>query len=316
MTRPFPRFSELPLDPSHPPHSAWGLWGTEDELGTLNHLTTERTLEAAKEIKTGTRVGLNWPLEQMDYAGEDFREVLQHDIIELGKNMNDDRLTFNTQTSSQWDGLRHWGFDDGRFYNGLMQEEILGKKTTKLGIHGRYSNQGIVGRGVLLDFASYAIRNEIKYDPLEFYAIALNVAKQIAKDCKFSFQAGDIILLRTGFTSAFAAASLSAKKTIMSKSPFQYPGLESTLDVLAFLWDTQIAAVAGDCPGFEAWPPSEQAMHQILLSGFGMPIGELFDLDGLAQECERQQRWTFFFTSQVLNVTGGVASPPNAIAIF
>ena len=102
----------------------------------------------------------------------------------------------------------------------------------------------------------------------------------------------------------------------MSKSPFQYPGLESTLEVLAFLWDTQVAAVAGDCPGFEAWPPSEQAMHQILLSGFGMPIGELFDLEELAKECERQKRWTFFLTSQVLNVKGGVASPPNAIAIF
>lgn len=88
------------------------------------------------------------------------------------------------------------------------------------------------------------------------------------------------------------------------------------MEVLAFLWDSQIAAVAGDCPGFEAWPPTEQAMHQILLSGFGMPIGELFDLEDLAKECEKQQRWAFFFTSQVLNVNGGVASPPNAIAIF
>lgn len=120
----------------------------------------------------------------------------------------------------------------------------------------------------------------------------------------------------TGFTAAFESASLDTKKEIMAKSPFQYPGLESTLQVLAFLWDTQIAAVAADCPGFESWPPSKQAMHQILLSGFGMPIGELFDLEELAKECEKQQRWTFFFTSQVLNVKGGVASPPNAIAIF
>jgi hypothetical protein len=49
----------------------------------------------------------------------------------------DDRLEFNTQTSSQWDGLRHWGFDDGRFYNGLTQEEIHSKKTDRLGIHGK-----------------------------------------------------------------------------------------------------------------------------------------------------------------------------------
>jgi hypothetical protein len=88
MIIPFPKFSELPLNLTHPPHSAWGLWGPNDELGTLNHLTPERTVEAAKLITTGTRVGLNWPLEQMDYAGEKFRQVLKHEIFELGKNMN------------------------------------------------------------------------------------------------------------------------------------------------------------------------------------------------------------------------------------
>jgi hypothetical protein len=57
-------------------------------------------------------------------------------------------------------------------------------------------------------------------------------------------------------------------------------------------------------------------MHETLLSGFGLPIGELFDLENLAQECKRQARWTFFVTSQPLNVVGGVGSPPNALAIF
>jgi kynurenine formamidase len=92
--------------------------------------------------------------------------------------------------------------------------------------------------------------------------------------------------------------------------------MESTFEVLAWLWDTQIAAVAGDCPGFEAWPPTEQTMHQILLAGFGMPIGEMFTLDELAEECEKQKRWTFFMASEPLNVKGGVASPPNALAIL
>lgn len=47
-----------------------------------------------------------------------------------------------------------------------------------------------------------------------------------------------------------------------------------------------------------------------------MPIGEMWNLEGLAAECERQQRWTFFLTSSPLNLPGGVASPPNALAIF
>lgn len=47
-----------------------------------------------------------------------------------------------------------------------------------------------------------------------------------------------------------------------------------------------------------------------------MPIGELFDLEKLAEHCKETGRWSFFLSSEVCNVTGGVASPPNAVAIF
>jgi hypothetical protein len=57
-------------------------------------------------------------------------------------------------------------------------------------------------------------------------------------------------------------------------------------------------------------------MHEIMLSGFGLPIGELFQLEELAKECERHKRWTFMLVSEPLNLVGGVGSPPNAVAIF
>jgi len=47
-----------------------------------------------------------------------------------------------------------------------------------------------------------------------------------------------------------------------------------------------------------------------------MPIGELFDLEKLAKQCEKEQRWSFFVASEACNVPGGVASPPNILAIF
>ena len=46
-----------------------------------------------------------------------------------------------------------------------------------------------------------------------------------------------------------------------------------------------------------------------------MPIGEYFWLDGLADACAADGRWTFLFTSAPLNVSGGVGSPPNALAL-
>jgi hypothetical protein len=61
-----------------------------------------------------------------------------------------------------------------------------------------WAKHGLVGRGVLIDFVSYAAKNNLEYDPLDFYAIPLKTAKQIAKDSNFDFQAGDIVLLRTG----------------------------------------------------------------------------------------------------------------------
>jgi hypothetical protein len=41
----------------------------------------------------------------------------------------------------------------------------------------------------------------------------------------------------------------------------------------------------------------------------------MFTLDALASACAADQRYEFFFTSAPLNKLGGVASPPNALAI-
>ena len=97
-------------------------------------------------------------------------------------------------------------------------------------------------------------------------------------------------------------------------------GVEASEELLSFLWDKQIAAVAGDSRSFEAWPCPEEKkqwhLHQWLLAGWGMPIGELWDLEGLSEVARRLGRYTFFLTSAPMNVPGGVASPPNALAFF
>jgi hypothetical protein len=49
---------------------------------------------------------------------------------------------------------------------------------------------------------------------------------------------------------------------------------------------------------------------------WGTPIGELWDLEKLAETCKKENKYSFFLTSAPLNVWGGVASPPNALAIL
>lgn len=43
-------------------------------------------------------------------------------------------------------------------------------------------------------------------------------------------------------------------------------------------------------------------MHQWCLAGWGMPIGEMFNLERLAKYCQEKGRWTFFFSSVPLHV--------------
>jgi hypothetical protein len=42
----------------------------------------------------------------------------------------------------------------------------------------------------------------------------------------------------------------------------------------------------------------------------------MFCLEKLAEKCKELERWSFFMSSVPLKVPGGVASPPNAVAIF
>lgn len=56
-----PKYADLPLVPGMPPGCAWGIWdtdGVKDQIGSLNLLTPENTLQAKKEIQTGVSVSL------------------------------------------------------------------------------------------------------------------------------------------------------------------------------------------------------------------------------------------------------------------
>ena len=53
-----------------------------------------------------------------------------------------------------------------------------------------------------------------------------------------------------------------------------------------------------------------------MLSMWGMPIGELWNFETLAEMCWEKGRWEFLVVSKPVDVPGGVGSLPNAVAIF
>jgi hypothetical protein len=75
--------------------------------------------------------------------------------------------------------------------------------------------------------------------------------------------------------------------------------------------------IGTDCPAVEPIPfnSGESPLHFRLLALLGMPLGELFILAPLAADCARDGRYEFMVVSAPMNVEGGIASPPNAVAI-
>lgn len=104
-----PPFSDLPLQPDGPHGNAWGLYGPKDELGSLNRLTPQTTIEAMKEVVYGIRISTDLPLDQPGVPCFGRQPFHQHIFHKAPRTVNDDILTLNTQSSTQWDGFRHFG---------------------------------------------------------------------------------------------------------------------------------------------------------------------------------------------------------------
>ncbi|EUC40504.1 hypothetical protein COCMIDRAFT_108646 [Bipolaris oryzae ATCC 44560] len=135
------------------------------------------------------------------------------------------------------------------------------------------------------------------------------------------FREGDVLFVRSGYVQQYEAMSPERREKLDELYQREKPeniGLEPSKELLEFLWNIRFAAVAGDSRSFEKWPCTalQWHLHEWLLAGWGMPIGELFDLEDLSATCNELGRYTFFISSEPLNVPGGVASPPNALAFF
>lgn len=77
----------------------------------LNLLTPSVVRTAVSEIRTGERIQLDRELEHGQGLGFPGRRPFEQKVIDHSKTSRihgyDDEVSFNTQGSSQWDGLKH-----------------------------------------------------------------------------------------------------------------------------------------------------------------------------------------------------------------
>jgi hypothetical protein len=166
-------------------------------------------------------------------------------------------------------------------------------------------------------------------DPIEADELLACLADQGS-----ALEEGDILLVRTGWIGWYERQPLEVRQRLAIVSELRTPGLRSDEKSAEVLWDMHIAAIAADNPAVEVWPPGvlrsadeynavradKRRMHEIFthtlfLPMLGLPLGEMFVLDHLADDCAADGRYSGFFTSAPLNLPSGVASPPNAMVI-
>ncbi len=120
-------------------------------------------------------------------------------------------------------------------------------------------------------------------------------------DSGATFVGGDILLLRTGWAAGYDALDDAGRAALGGTRPAT-PGLAATDDMAAFLWDLGLSAIAADNPALEASPTDTagERLHPKLLARLGMPIGELWWLDELADACASDGRPDCLVTSAPL----------------
>jgi kynurenine formamidase len=321
--RPLPRYDELPVEPLGARH-AWGVFGEGDSIGRLNLLGPERVLEAVGLVKKGAVFPLDAAVGEFDPPLDTDRARARHRVLEgrgrTGVEHFDDVLDdYFPQVSSQWDSLAHIAAEPDRFYNGATPEDVLtGRRNTI----DHWSRRGVVTRGVLLDVRRALEREHGDAADTSHGSYALSVAdlELARRHGRVEYSTGCIVMVRTGFVSWYRQQTPEARRSLAAS--LEAPGVEHTEAMARYLWDTGAAAIVSDTFAVEVWPPdwtrASRAwgfLHRALIGRLGLPLGELWDLDTLAADCDDDGVHECLVASAPLHLSGGIGSPANALAV-
>ena len=180
-------------------------WGADDQIGSANRVTPERTAAAAKLVKKGISHPLGiviepgMPAYPPRYTQLQVVQPNQQFNADLGvgweASSNDDVLQMWLGTGPQLDGLGHMG-EAGEFYNCNQGKDFsIITGLTKLDISGI---PPMVGRGVMIDIAK-----QMGVDSLQAgQPITSDDIKAAMKSQGVTVGEGDVVLLHTGYTDA------------------------------------------------------------------------------------------------------------------
>jgi len=270
-------------------YSNWGRWGDDDQLGTLNFITRERVIAACAIPKAGRVISCALPIHPQP----------------TGSHPASEGLSIPLPCATQWDALARVSYD-GKMYNGRGIEQVSIDSASE----NRFDQTrgGVISRGVLLDLARFTrvpwLENGTRIRPADLDACAEAFGVTV--------EPGDTVLIRTGMM-----ARCREQQSWAGYFGGPAPGLSALC--ARWIYEREIAAIATDTWGIEVrpyeTPDCSQPLHLIAVRNTGLLVGEVFDLDALAEACAEDQRYEFLFTAASLPTSGSASAPINPLAI-
>jgi hypothetical protein len=330
-----------------PPHSNWGDFGPDDEIGRLNLITDERRLAAVREVKEGRAFCLSLPLDlpggnllvpqrHPPKRGVEPRTEHHHFVnfpMEL-ENPHwddiscDDYVTIYTQYSTQWDALSHVGrhFDadeDGKaepvYYNGFRAgtdvvgpEAPDGPAARHLGIE-KMAETCVQGRGVLIDLLHH-------FGP-DRRLVNMDDIRRVMDADKVTVETGDLLCFHTGYGQALIDMGGKPDPNVLHNAYCVLDGRDDR--VLDFIEKSGISVLIADNFAIEGFPYADRAdvahyhglpIHQRCLVDLGIHLGEMWYLTPLAKYLREKRRSRFLLTAPPLRLPGSFGSPSTPVA--
>ena len=227
--------------------SNWGRWGDDDELGTLNHITDDVRLAAARAVRHGRSVSCAWEvavpddMERSTTTCPCAADMPGAEDMPVPGFRNDRRwgfsserlgITFHGNTLTHVDSPCHI-FWDGTMYNGRSHSLVDPASGSAWAAVTAAAN-GIITRGVLLDIAR--VRDVPWLEPGQ--GVFPDDLEEAERRQGVRVRSGDAVLLRTGYGRARHEAGASGG--------FTQAGWHASC--LPWLHERQVALIGADTP--------------------------------------------------------------------
>jgi len=283
-------------------------FGSNDQIGNLNYITTEKTLAATKLVTKGKayRLGIETNKDTPAFPPRTFSVVILQPDQVAGVTLGASKTTYNDDILMGWagvgtgiDGLGHVGIDNVYFNCNKAADFVAPNGLKKLGVE---NIPAVATRAVLLDMAGYFDTDIVK-EGTAFNRAEIEGAMK--RQGIKSIEKGDVVLFYTGWLK------------LMGKDNKRYEGGNPGLgiDGARYLASLGVAIAGADNENLEVVPFEKGAgvfeVHQILLAQNGIYIIENLNLE----EMVKDKAWESLFTLGSPRVTGGVQAIVNPIAI-